>query len=378
MRVADKVAFDQVNSNIAKNRSEMAQLQNQAATQKRVTKPSDDPVAASRVLFGRTEQRGNEQFIKNLNYARGFLEFTEQSLSELSEVLVRAKELAISQASDGSTNEQAKRAVAAEIRQLNDQLIRIGNRKLGERFIFGGFKTTETPFDEDGNYKGDSGEMKIHVDKASFLPMNLPGSAVFLGEGISRDGVMIESEKQPTKFDELQAIRAKQDPQPEKGADGGAIKAGSENSNNPNGEVIQRGPASLRTPPSVTDTDGQPSVADARASQNGVNLFRAVENLEISLRANDKAGVQESIDALDEALQQVILARTTLGSRVNVIDHALNSLHSIGVDTKMNISQLEDADAFEVISNINKTESSLQATLSTSGKLIQKSLLDFL
>lgn len=370
MRVADKVAFDQVNSNIAKNRSEMATLQNQAATQKRVTKPSDDPVASSRVLFARTELRGNEQFIKNLNYARGFLDYTEQSLTELSELLVRAKELAISQASDGSTNEQAKRAVAAEIRQLHEQLVRVGNRKLGERFIFGGFKTTETPFDSEGNYKGDNGEMKIHVDKASFLPMNLPGNAVFLGEGISRDGVRIDAEKQPTTVEELKALTAKEDPQPEKGADG-------------NIEVAHRGPASLRTPPSVTDgADTQPSegkmIASARETENGVNIFKTVENLDISLRANDKMGVQESIDALDDALQQVILARATLGSRVSVIDKALDSLHSIGVDTKSNISQLEDADAFEVISNINKTESSLQATLSTSGKLIQKSLLDFL
>ena len=40
MRIADKMAFEQVNSNIGKNRGHMSELQNQAATQKRVTKPS--------------------------------------------------------------------------------------------------------------------------------------------------------------------------------------------------------------------------------------------------------------------------------------------------------------------------------------------------
>src|SRR5688500_8729498 len=99
MRVADKMAYDQVNRSISKNRSEMSTLQNQAATQKRVNKPSDDPVAASRVLFSRVEQRGQEQFIKNLNYAKGFLDYSEQSLGEIGELLVRAKELAIAQAS---------------------------------------------------------------------------------------------------------------------------------------------------------------------------------------------------------------------------------------------------------------------------------------
>src|SRR5690606_37866458 len=121
MRVADRMTYDQLNKNISRNRTEMSQLQNQAATQKRVTKPSDDPVAASRVLFSRTEQRGIEQYIKNLNYARSFLDFTEQSLGELSEILVRAKELALSQANDASSNAQSKKIVAAEIAQLHNQ-----------------------------------------------------------------------------------------------------------------------------------------------------------------------------------------------------------------------------------------------------------------
>lgn len=363
MRVADKMAFNQVNSNISKNRSEMSKLQNQAATQKRVTKPSDDPVAASRVLFARSEQRGNEQFIKNLNYAKGFLDFSEQSMNDITEIIVRAKELALSQANDAGSNEQAKRAVAAEVRQLYDQLVQIGNRKLGERFIFGGFKTTEPPFSPDGEYSGDNGEMKIHVDKDAFLAMNMPGNAIFLGEGISREGVNQNSVRQPRNVEELQAQRAdasakKDSPQ--------APPAEAPT------EVQARGPASLRAPSTLS----APNVINDY--DQGVSLFKSVADLEVSLRANDKYGVQESIDSLDEALQQVILARTSLGSRVSTIDKALDSLHTIGVDTKTNISELEDADVFQVISDINKTESSLEATLSTSGKLIQKSLLDFI
>src|SRR5690554_6937308 len=100
MRIADKMQFDQVNGNISKNRSQMAELQNQAATQKRVTKPSDDPLAASRVLSNRVDLSGNKQYSKNLNYARSFLEFTDQSLGEATEYLMRIKELALSQSSD--------------------------------------------------------------------------------------------------------------------------------------------------------------------------------------------------------------------------------------------------------------------------------------
>ncbi|HRO67519.1 MAG TPA: flagellar hook-associated protein 3, partial [Pseudobdellovibrionaceae bacterium] len=114
MRIADKMQFNQVQSNVQKNRSEMAELQNQAATQKRITKPSDDPLAAARVLGQRTEERGNQQFIKNINQLKSFLEFTDQSLGELSEILMRAKELAVGQSSDAGASAQTRSVTAAE------------------------------------------------------------------------------------------------------------------------------------------------------------------------------------------------------------------------------------------------------------------------
>ena len=112
MRIADKMQIEQVKGNISKNRSQMSELQNQAATQKRVTKPSDDPLASSRVLTNRIDLQGNRQFLKNLNYAKSFLEFTDQSLGDLSEILMRAKELALSQSNDGSANEELVRLLA--------------------------------------------------------------------------------------------------------------------------------------------------------------------------------------------------------------------------------------------------------------------------
>lgn len=367
MRVADKMAYDQVNRAISKNRSEMADLQNQAATQKRVTKPSDDPVSASRVLGSRIELRGSEQYIKNLNYAKGFLDFTEQSLNELTEVFVRAKELVLSQASDASSSPQTRRVVAEELKQLLNQAVQISNRKHGERFIFGGFKTTESPFDERGNYQGDMGEMRIHIDKDSFLPMNIPGAVVFQGKGLSRDGFSNKNIEQAKSVEKLNQQRA-ESPEVFRGVDAGNNV---EAENPVDAENPMRGPASLRTTENVISTTSD-------GGQDGVNLFQTLKKIQIALMTDDKEGIQESVDRIDDALQQVIVARTALGSRVMSIENTLSSLHTNVVDTKTGISNLEDADAFAVISDINKTESALQATLQTSGKLMQKSLMDFI
>ena len=334
MRIADKMQYEQVKTNVGKNRSQMSELQNQAATQKRVTKPSDDPLAAARVLSNRIDLQGNRQFSKSLTYAKSFIEFTDQSLGDLSEVLMRAKELAISQSNDASANEESRRVVATEVEQLFNQSINIGNRKLGDRFIFGGYRTQNAPFDDRGHYNGDAGEMKLHLDKETFLAMNIPGGRVFLGVGVDRNGMVKPPPVQPKTIEEFEV----------------------------------RGPASV----------GMRAPAAPQEDPKGMNLFRVLRDFETALRTNDKAGVQESLNDIDDALSQVVLARSQVGSRGMQLDSLMQTLEKAKVDNQLTISQLEDADIFSTVSDINKTESTLQATLQTSGKLIQPSLLDFL
>jgi flagellar hook-associated protein 3 FlgL len=359
MRIADKMAFNQVNQNLTKNRSDMADLQNQAATQKRINKPSDDPLASARVLAARTEERGNSQFIKNINNARSFLEFSDQSLGELSEILVRAKELAISQSNDASGNEETRLVTASEVEQIYNQAVQIGNRKLGERYIFGGYKTHNSPFSPDGDYRGDDGDMKIQTQKDSFVAMNIPGSKVFLGKGLSNDGIVRARAETPKNVEELQEFKNEE------------LRREEENQRHDEQFLQTRGPASVRR-------HKHADKVDPVSGSGGINIFTVLRDLEVSMRTNDKLGIQDALDTLDQAISQVVLSRSEVGSRIMAIDRTTESLQKAVVDNKVSASQLEDADAFQVISDINKTDSTLKATLETSGKLIQPSLLDFL
>jgi len=357
MRIADKMAFEQVKGNIGKNRSQMSDLQNQAATQKRVTKPSDDPLAASRVLSSRIDLQGNKQFSKSMTYAKSFLEFSDQSLGELGDILVRAKELALQQSSDGASNEHTRRVVATELEQLHHQMVAIGNRKLGDRFIFGGYNTQQTPFDENGHYAGDAGEMMVHIDKETFLPMNVPGGRVFLGQGVNADGMVKAAPLQAKTLEDLHK-QLEAEHQEEKR------------------EEQQTHGAQVRGP--AGDFSGGPGADPAAAAPGGINLFHVMRDLNVALESNDKAGVQDSLEVLDKALEQVTLTRSQVGARSTVLDNYMATVEKQKVDNKSTISQLEDADIYSTVSDINKTESTLQATLETSGKMITPSLLQFL
>lgn len=360
MRIADKMQFNQVAANVQKNRSEMSDLQNQAATQKRVNKPSDDPLAAARVLSARSEEKINSQFIKNINQAKSFLEFSDTSLGELSEILVRAKELAIAMSSDASASEEIRKVTASEIEQIYNQSIQIGNRKMGDRYIFGGFQTQKSPFDQNGEYAGDDGDIKIQTSKDAFIAMNIPGEKVFLGRGLGEDGIVRPRYETPATVEELKEFQNEEFERLEK-----------------NKELDQHR-VPTRELASGQNGRTQPQQKDPVTGEMGVNVFQTLRELEISLRANDKEGVQSSLNSLDQALNQVVLARADVGSRVMAVNSTMDTLQKSVVDSKIAASQLEDADVFQVISDINRSDSTLRATLETSGKLIQTSLLDFL
>ncbi|MCE3009802.1 MAG: flagellar hook-associated protein FlgL [Proteobacteria bacterium] len=360
MRVTDKMVHTQVVNNLQSNRGEMSDLQNKAATQKRITKPSDDPAAAARVLTARTEERGAAQYIKNINYARSFLEFTDQSLSELAESLMRAKELAIQQASDAGASGDTRRVVAMEVEQIYNQAVQIGNRKLADRYIFGGFNTTSPPFDISGEYTGDDGDMKIHINKDAFVAMNVSGDKVFLGQGLSEDGLVKVSGRVPRNSQELKD-KILED----------RVKA-------QKNEELESEPLPLRGPATSNPRDQKTFESVTGPKSKGVDVLGVLKDFEIALRTNDKEEIQDAIDGIDAALNQVVNARAAVGSRVTSLNAATDSLQKSTVDQKVVASQLEDADLFQVVSDMNKTDSTLKATLETSGKVMNLSLLDFL
>lgn len=360
MRVTDRMNFEQVNSNLQKNRTEMSDLQNQAATQKRLNKPSDDPVGAARVLGTRSEDRGLQQFVKNIHQARSFLDITDQSLGEVSEILVRMKELAIQQANDAGANPETRRVAAEETSQSFSQAIQIGNRKLGERYIFGGHQTTVAPFNQAGEYLGDDGDIHVIINKDANMAMNMPGSRVFVGTGISADGNIRPKSEQPKTAVEVlryQRENFERNRQIEESKDQ---------------EMI------LRAPASSTARSQRQVETKAVPDQQGVDVLRVIKDFEIALRTDDKTEIQNSIDQIDSALNQIIQSRAQVGARVQTINQTQESLQKSLVDNKGLQSQIEDADIFQTVSDITKTDSTLRATLETSGRLVQSSLLDFL
>ncbi|HIC88500.1 MAG TPA: flagellar hook-associated protein 3 [Anaerolineae bacterium] len=106
--------------------------------------------------------------------------------------------------------------------------------------------------------------------------------------------------------------------------------------------------------------------------------FDALINLRDMLLADDVAGIRSTLDDLDEAMEQAVAARSSLGARVQRLTSAESRLRQLQTDLQSALSRIEDADMAEAISNLMQQEQAYQATLASGARIIQPTLLDYL
>lgn len=358
MRISDKMNQNQFLTNVQKNRTELSNLQNQAATMKRINKPSDDPIGAAKALQNRTENKNLEQFDRNILFARSFLENSESTLSQLGEAVVRAKELAMQGASD-TNGGVPRQMISEEVSQIYNSVVEMSNRRFGERYIFGGYQTTEAPFTKAGEFRGDNGQIQIQNHKGQFLPMNLSGAQIFLGEDLGYEGAIKRQWEVPKTLEELQDYKISE------------VQKEIEQDVNRQDLLELRGPASVGRVQRLSETDPV-------NGQAGANIFSLITTLEAGLRTNDKVAIQSVLEPLDQALNQINLARAEVGGRLNQMNATSDGIQKTIVENKAQNSLIEDADLFKVMTDLNKSDTALKATLETSNKIMNQSLLDFL
>jgi flagellar hook-associated protein 3 FlgL len=156
--------------------------QEQVASGKEMTKPSDDPVKANRVMIVESQLSQAEQYIRNIDISSVKLGLTESALDQVSNLLTRAYELSVQARSDAAAG--GRPAVVVELEGLLDNIKDLANSSdASGRAIFGGFKLGDTPFSTDvsGNtqYVGDRGVHKVKISQSMNLQTTLDGSTVF-------------------------------------------------------------------------------------------------------------------------------------------------------------------------------------------------------
>jgi flagellar hook-associated protein 3 FlgL len=186
MRVTNKMTYDMIEQSLSRRTERIMKINRSIASGKRINEPSDDPLAMTRVLEYRTSLASMDQYAKNIDQGLSWLKTGESSLYEANQLLVRTKELVLSQVTGTATHE-TRQATAAEVLEIFEQMIQLADTRLGERFIFSGFKTDTAPFPSvsDYTYRGDTGAIQIEIAKNQKVTINLNGSEIFTDSSVS-------------------------------------------------------------------------------------------------------------------------------------------------------------------------------------------------
>jgi flagellar hook-associated protein 3 FlgL len=326
MRVTENTNYGVVMDSIRRTKGRMENLQTQSSTLKKLNTPSDDPVGASKILEVRTDKVNNEQFITNAKLAEAFLNNSDHALSQIADIVVRCKEIAINQSSGASATPETRVAVAEEVSQLFQQAVAAANTRIGDRYLFGGYKTLTPPVDKDGRYQGDDGQALVEIAKGIYLGANIPGVEAF-----NTNPSRAPDRPEPVSHDE------------------------------------QRAPASM-------DEDRDSS---AKGPEN-VNVFDEIQNLRIGLLTGDVHTIQGTLDRFDQMHGRLLATRAKIGSRISGLESAGQALERHNITNAQLTQNIEDADMAQVVSEMAKEETVLRSSLQSSHKLLQPTLMDFL
>ena len=147
-RVSQKTLFRSINTNLSFLTYDMAKINNQLATGRKVNKPSDDPSGGAVILAMRSILAEVDQYNKDVALADDWLSETENVLTNMKTTLTRAYELAEQMATD-TYREDNLTVAAEEVDQLMEALIKMGNTRIGDRYLFSGQQTEEQAFTND-------------------------------------------------------------------------------------------------------------------------------------------------------------------------------------------------------------------------------------
>ena len=149
-----------------------------------------------------------------------------------------------------------------------------------------------------------------------------------------------------------------------------------------NGEVLRSiGPnAKVRVDVRGPEVFGSETITDSNGIEvaNPAQLFKVLDGLAKSMRDGDSAGITAGLENLDKASQILNSTLSEVGARYNRVTQMKQSAEDRLMSVSSQLSDIEDVDLPKAIMELQLQQTSYQAALAATAKVIQPSLIDFL
>ena len=183
IRVTNSMVTKNALTNINFNKTSLSALNTQMTTQKKISRPSDDPVVAIRALRLRNNLNEiNQYYERNIPDAESWLELTNDALSNIASVMQTMYEKC-EQAANGKNTTEDRQIILKELQNLSTQIYAEANADYAGRTLLSGYYTDQdvvfSADDADAHYRisetlsaSDISKITYITNKFEFDPSN--------------------------------------------------------------------------------------------------------------------------------------------------------------------------------------------------------------
>ncbi len=192
MRVTNKIIQNNTVNNINVNKTYQDKLNNQMATEKKIVRPSDDPVVAIRALRLRTNvSQVTQYYSKNVPDAESWMDVTESALKTVSTVITDMIEQCTKGASEKLTSTD-RQTILDALSALRDEVYATGNADYAGRSVFTGYRTESTLMFTEAETRNYSITEQVNNDAIDTVTYVKTGALNSLNEGNYKTSVIEE------------------------------------------------------------------------------------------------------------------------------------------------------------------------------------------
>ncbi len=398
MRLSSATIYNQNLSSMLDRQSEYQEAALEVSSGTRVSKPSDDSLAASQAVNVRQALAANEQYADARAAISTSLSQESSTLDSVNDAITSALGLAV-QAGNGTLSDADRESLATSLQGIYDTLVTLANSTDSNgSYLFSGYQSQTPAFAENAAgelvYQGDSNVVSQQVSATQSMASGDNGASVFLSVSSSAGFIAEAGDNSGTlTFDGPDiadtsaagygsgftlSFSTAADGTLQYNVDGADPVAYTE------GEVLEINGLSLAL--NGTPADGDSLVVSAAADADP-DLFASLRTLISALQtpvedAADQAALSNTLSTvnrqLSNAQDNVLTVMTSVGARLNQVE----TLDAIGDDLALSyterLSGLVDADYTESITRYVTLQVSMQAAQQTFASVQKLSLFEYI
>jgi flagellar hook-associated protein 3 FlgL len=395
MRIATITFQQNATSQMNNLQADLAATQNDLATSTRLHSAADDPAAMTQVNALNQQMSASKQYVTNGNYATSTLQLEEQAMSDATNTLQAARDLAV-EANNSALSASQRADIASQLQQQLQDLIAIGNRVDGSgNQIFSGTASNTVPFSQNGttvSYLGATKVSQIQVgpnqrlsagDTGAAVFMNIPaGNGTFTTSGAAANtgtgsiGVGTVSNAAAWVPDTYTVSFTSPTDYTVTNSTGTVV---STVTNFKDGDTISFNGVQIPMTgtPAAGDTFTVAKAGTASAFDTLQSMIATLNDPTLS-NAQVSSKIGGALQQIDNAISNMSNVSASVGARINSITSSQSAAQSLQTNLTTVVSQLSDTDYAASITKLNTEEVALQAAQESYASISKLSLFNYL